>query len=408
MRSGLLGRKLSHSYSPQIHEKLADYSYTLFEKEPEEVRDFLLGGPWDTLNVTIPYKKDAFACCSELSDEAKRTGSVNTLVRLPGGGIYGANTDVYGFQYTLLEVFGNEDELRGKKALIFGNGGAAPSVREALESFGLQVTIISRTGEDNYTNLTRHKDAKILVNATPVGMYPENGKAVVDLSGFPEAEAVFDLIYNPARTSLLLQAEALGIPCRNGLTMLVAQAKKSAEIFLGKELPDALIPEIRGALSKELQNLILIGMPGSGKTTVGKALSEALQRPFADSDEEIEKRSGRTPERIIEEDGEEVFRKIETEVLTELGKRSGLVIATGGGVVTRKENHPLLHQNGRIVWLTRPIDKLSTEGRPLSKKTPLAELYRVREPLYRAFSDYQTESNENAVKQILTWLSDCE
>lgn len=403
MRSGLLGRKLAHSYSPAIHEKLADYSYTLFEKEPDEVEAFLKNGPWDTLNVTIPYKKTAFACCTRLSATAEKTGSVNTLLRLPDGGLYGDNTDVYGFRCLLLSLLSGEKTGAGKKALIFGNGGAAPSVREALLSLGYAPVIISRRGEDNYTNLERHRDAKLLVNTTPVGMYPENGQAVADLLSFPEAEAVLDLIYNPARTALLLQAEELGIPAANGLLMLTAQAKKSAELFLGKTLPDALIPEITAALERDLGNLIMIGMPGAGKTTVGRWLAEAMGRPFLDSDEEIEKRTGRKIPEILKTEGEDFFRRLETEVLAEFGKRSGCVIAAGGGVVTRKENYPLLHQNGKLIWLKRPLELLPTEGRPLSEASSPAALYRVREPLYRAFADHAVDNDEHTVENILLW-----
>ncbi len=403
MRSGLLGRKLAHSYSPAIHEKLADYSYTLFEKEPDEVEAFLKNGPWDTLNVTIPYKKNAFACCTRLSATAEKTGSVNTLLRLPDGGLYGDNTDVYGFRCLLLSLLSGEKTGAGKKALIFGNGGAAPSVREALLSLGYAPVIISRRGEDNYTNLERHRDAKLLVNTTPVGMYPENGQAVADLLSFPEAEAVLDLIYNPARTALLLQAEELGIPAANGLLMLTAQAKKSAELFLGKALPDALIPEITAALERDLGNLIMIGMPGAGKTTIGRWLAEAMGRPFLDSDEEIEKRTGRKIPEILKTEGEDFFRRLETEVLAEFGKRSGCVIAAGGGVVTRKENYPLLHQNGKLIWLKRPLELLPTEGRPLSEASSPAALYRVREPLYRAFADHAVDIDEHTVENILLW-----
>ena len=405
MQAGLLGRKLSHSYSPQIHADLGDYSYVLFEKEPEEVEAFIKGTDWDALNVTIPYKKTVIPFLDELSPEAEKTGSVNTIIHRPDGSLYGDTTDVYGFKTLVLSL---GIPVEGKKALIFGNGGAAPSVKAALEDLGAEVVIISRSGESNYSTLPAHRDAAILVNATPVGMYPNNGETVIDPADFPNAEAVLDLIYNPAHTEFMMKAEALGIPNANGLLMLTAQAKKSAELFTGAPLSDTLITEITEKLDRKMQNVILIGMPGSGKSAIGRRLAKALNRPLIDSDALIEEAAGCTIPEIFEHEGEGGFRKRETEVLREIGKGGGAVIATGGGVVTRKENYPLLHQNGRIIYIKRRLDLLPTKGRPLSQKNSVQTIYQARKPLYESFADFTVNNNgkpEETVENILAYLN---
>ena len=388
---GLLGRKLGHSYSPAIHAMLADYSYTLFEREPEEVGPFLRNGAWDGLNVTIPYKKTALAYCAELSDTARAIGSVNTLVHRPDGSIYGDNTDACGFE-TLVKSSGIA--VQGKKALVLGSGGASVSVCHILRRLGAKsVTVISRGGADNYENLDRHADAEVLVNTTPLGTYPNNGTAAVDLRIFPRCEGVLDIVYNPARTALLLQAEKLGIPCASGLTMLVAQARRSSELFTGLTIDDAEVQRIVSALSRSMQNIILIGMPGSGKSSLSKLLAERLNRPLYEADEEIVKAAGCTIPEIFAREGEEGFRRRETEVLRELGKHSGAVISTGGGCVTREENYDLLHQNGTLIWVRRDIGVLPKEGRPISQKTDLGELYAQRRPLYERFADAVVEND---------------
>ncbi len=402
MQCGLLGEKLGHSYSPAIHGELADYDYQLFEKAPDAVEDFLLHGDWDGLNVTIPYKKTVMPFCAELSERARKIGSVNTLVRRPDGSIFGDNTDAYGFE----KLIGRAGiEVAGKKALVLGSGGASVMAVEVLRSLGAaSVTVISRHGEDNYDNLARHADAQILVNTTPVGMFPKNGVAAVDLRAFPACEGVVDVVYNPARTALLLQAEALGIPHAGGLYMLVGQAKRSCELFTGREIPDSEIDRIEALLSREMQNVILIGMPGCGKSTIGAALAEKLGRPLLEADAEIEKAAGCSIPEIFAKGGEAAFRKIETTVLAELGKQSGAVISTGGGCVTREENYPLLHQNGRIFWLQRELNRLPKDGRPLSLKNDLREMYARREPLYRRFADHVIDNNGSVEETLAAIL----
>ncbi len=389
MICGLLGQKLGHSYSPRIHAQLGDYAHHLFEVEPEQLEVFLKEGDFHGLNVTIPYKKAVMPYCKELSEKARRIGSVNTLLRLPDGSLYGDNTDHDGFSWLLAR---NGGIGAGEKALVLGTGGASLTVQTVLKELGAQVVVLSRQGENSYATLESHGDAVLLVNATPVGMYPKNGERLVDLKKLPKLRCVLDLIYNPARTRLLLDAEELGIAREGGLSMLVAQAKRAAEIFTGKNISDSCNNQILCKLNQEMENIILIGMPGCGKSSVGRALAGKLGRPFFDADEEIVKKIGCSIPEFFAREGEEAFRKVETRVLEELGKKSGSIIATGGGCVTREENYPLLHQNGRIFWLKRELSRLPKEGRPISRSTDLQELYTRRKPLYEAFSDLALEN----------------
>lgn len=384
MRCGLLGEHLGHSYSPQIHALLGDYSYDLFEIAPENLESFLKSDRFDALNVTIPYKKAVMTYCAALSETAQRMGSVNTLLRRKDGTLYGDNTDFDGFSWLLAR---NGGIRSGEKALVFGTGGASVTVQTVLRSCGAEVVAISRNGENNYSTLSQHRDAVLAVNATPVGMYPNNGQKLIDLDALPNLRCVLDLIYNPANTRLLLDAQARGIRSENGLSMLVAQAKRAAELFTGTEIPDSRCDEILCKLRSQMQNIILIGMPGCGKSTVGKLLAQALDRPFFDADREIETLIGCDIPSYFAQYGEAAFRQRETEVLSELGKRSGCVIATGGGCVTQAQNHPLLHQNGTVFWLKRELSSLPSDGRPISQATPIQTLYAQRKVLYEQFCD---------------------
>lgn len=391
MRCGLLGEHLTHSYSPQIHALLGEYSYELFEVAPDALAEFLRSDRFDCLNVTIPYKRAVVEFCATLSDAARELGSVNTLVRRPDGTLHGENTDLDGFRW-LLERNGGVQP--GEKALVLGTGGASQTVQAVLRAAGAEVTVLSRRGEQNYSTLGAHADATLVVNATPVGMYPNNGARLIDLDLLPQCRCVLDLIYNPARTRLLLDAEERKIRRENGLSMLVAQAKRAAELFTGKMIPDAVCTDILRTLEREMHNVILIGMPGCGKTSVGTLLAQRLGRPFFDADAEIERRLGCTIPAFFAREGENAFRAVETQVLAELGKRSGCVIATGGGCVTRPENYELLHQNGTLVWLRRDLSALPVDGRPISRSRALSELYREREPLYRRFADICVENDD--------------
>ena len=406
MKCGLLGRKLGHSYSPQIHDLLGDYSYVLFEKEPDELENFLKNGDFSGLNVTIPYKKEVIPYLSELSPTAKKMDCVNTVLRRSDGTLYGHNTDYFGFT-SLVRHAGLS--VAGKKVLVLGSGGASNTAVAALKDLGASPVVISRSGENNYQNLHRHTDAAAIVNTTPVGMYPNTGVSPIDLALFPHLEGVLDVIYNPARTQLLLDAEKLGIPQENGLWMLVAQAKEAAEVFTGGKIPDAVIEKIYRQLSYQMKNIVLIGMPGCGKTTIGTLLAEKLGRTLADADEKIIALAGKSIPEIFSQDGEPTFRDWETKALTELGKQSGLVIATGGGCVTQKRNYPLLHQNGYLVWLERDWSKLPTDGRPLSQANDLGKMYAARKPLYEAFADIRVENTdtpEETVQKILDALEE--
>ncbi len=307
LRCGLLGRKLGHSYSPAIHERLADYSYRLFEVEPEDLGAFLQEGAFDGLNVTIPYKKDVIPYCAELSDTARAIGAVNTLVRRADGTLWGDNTDAYGFS---MLVQSSGADVAGKKALVFGSGGASATAQYVLRRLGArEVVVISRHGEDNYENLDRHADAQIAVNTTPVGMYPNTGVSPVDLHRLPRLEAALDVVYNPARTEFLLQAEARGLQRANGLLMLAAQAKKSCEDFTGEPVDDAKIFSITKALEAQMHNVILIGMPGSGKTTIGTLVAKRLGRTFVDADSALEREAGMPIPEIFRLEGEAGFRR---------------------------------------------------------------------------------------------------
>ena len=404
MKSGLLGRKLGHSYSPQIHEFLGSYSYDLFEREPDEVGTFVRSGDFTGINVTIPYKKDVIPFLDELSLLAQRMGAVNTIVRREDGTLFGHNTDYFGF-HSMVQRSGIS--VAGKKVLVLGSGGASNTAVKVLEDIGAKVIIISRSGKDNYSNLHLHKDTSVIVNCTPVGMYPNTGVAPLDLKDFPVLEGVLDMVYNPSKTQLLLDAEDMGLPHENGLWMLVAQAKEAAEYFGRKPLDDSLIETVYQKMTAKMQNIVLIGMPGCGKSTIASLLAERLGRRVIDADQEIVKLAGKTIPEIFEDDGEEAFRDLETQVLTELGKQSQLIISTGGGCVTRDRNYRLLHQNSRIIWLQRDLEKLPTDGRPLSQSIRLDDMFRLREPLYAAFSDYQIGNNgscEDTVDQILTIL----
>ena len=401
-RCGLLGEKLGHSYSPAIHAELADYEYRLYEVAPEKLGEFLTGGGFDGMNVTIPYKKAVIPYCAKLSPIAQKLQSVNVLVRREDGTLYGDNADAYGFAGM---VRASGVQIDGKKTLVLGSGGASSTVCAVLEEMGARsVTIISRKGEDNYNNLDRHADAEVIVNTTPVGMYPNCGVSPVDLSLFPKLEGVLDIVYNPARTAFVLQAEKLGIPYMSGLYMLVAQAKRTAEVFENRDIPDSETERIWKKLSLEMQNIVLVGMPGSGKTTVGRLLAEKLGRTFVDLDTAVEEKTGMTVPEIFEKYGEKTFRAYESEAAEEYGRQKGLVVAGGGGIVLSARNRAALRQNGRVYLLERRIDLLATEGRPLSGSyAALREMAARRQPLYALACDATVENNaapETAAQRI--------
>lgn len=421
---GLLGRTLGHSWSAPIHKALGCEGYRLFELEPGELEGFLRREDVGGLNVTIPYKRDVMKYCDALDPAAEAIGSVNTLVRREGK-LYGYNTDIDGFLYMLRRA---EISLRGKKAVILGSGGASLTAQAAARQEGArEIVVVSRTGEVHYENLPeRHADAEVLVNTTPVGMWPRLEGQPVDLRLLPAVTDVADVIYNPGRTNLLLQAEELdhwrrmpgyalsppggrSIRYTGGLPMLVHQAKRAEELFFGRPVPDEETEKITARLWRDQANLVLAGMPGSGKTTVGRELARLSGKPFVDLDEEIVRKAGKPIPEIFASQGEGPFRQLEHEVLTEACSRSGQIIATGGGAVLWSENRAAMRRTGRVYHLRRRLEDLPTEGRPLSQAGKLAEMERVRDPLYTAAADCAV-SNEISPEETAgtIWRDFCE
>lgn len=404
---GLLGRKLGHSWSVPIHEALGCEGYRLIELEPEELAPFLRRADIGGLNVTIPYKRDVMPLCGEIDPAAADIGSVNTIVRGADGVLRGYNTDIDGFIYMARRA---GITLAGKKVVVLGTGGASLTAQAAARRAGAQeIAVISRSGPDNYGNLHRHAGAEVLVNTTPVGMYPGNGAAPVDLTAFPQCRGVLDVVYNPRRTALLLQAEELGIPCCDGLPMLVAQAKRAEEHFTGRAIPDSENERILSQLRREMGNIVLIGMPGCGKSTVGRLLSDLTGREAVDIDQQIALRAGCSIPEIFARGGEAEFRALEREETARAGALTGKILLTGGGAVKTPENYGALRQNGRIYHLLRDLGSLPTDGRPLSQGADLQAMWRQREPLYRRFRDVTMDNNGPAEDTAAAiWRDFCE
>ena len=395
----LIGKRLNYSYSKVVHNKLG-YDYDLVEVKEEDLASFIRSGRYRAFNVTIPYKKAVIPFLGEISSEARALGVVNLVVR-EGARLKGYNMDIRGMEYALRRT---GISLAGKKVLILGTGNTSETAEYlARENGAKEIVKISRSGEMNYTNIGRHADAAFIINTTPVGTYPGNEDGLVDLSLFPSLEGVQEVIYNPFKTRLALQAEDRGLKVATGLDMLVGQAAYSAEIFRGELPSEVVVDRIVREILAEDRNIVLIGMPSCGKTTIGRALAHALGRKFIDIDEEIVKRHGDIPQ-IFEREGEDTFRLYESEVIAEVTKEHRLVIATGGGAVLRERNRLNLRQNGVIVYLSRALSALTDEGRPLSKGGRIEALYREREPIYRALAEVIAENDgtvESVVKEII-------
>ena len=394
---GLIGEKLSHSWSAAIHEKLGSFPYQLHELSASELKGFLKEQPWRGLNVTIPYKKDAYALADTTSEDAQAIGAANTLVKDANGFIAADNTDVYGFEYLVKSLKVN---LSQKKAIVFGAfGGAGQAICYALKKGGAYVVGVSRNPHVSssfvdcaitYDQLKLHYDANLLVNATPVGMSPHAGVSPLSkekLAAFTSLQCVIDLIYNPLRSQLLLDAESLGILNANGLKMLVAQAARASSLFLGQDVSDSQIESISRELHASKENIVLIGMPGVGKTSTGEALAKLLNRPWIDTDFLIKQKAHCEVATYLQAHGEVAFRRLEHEVIQEISSMSGAVISCGGGVVVTPANYQLLRQNGKLVYLTRPLEELALAGRPLSKSVGIQKLATERLPLYEAWAD---------------------
>lgn len=379
---GLLGEKLGHSWSPFIHEKLGSSPYDLINVQGSDLDDFFEKRNFLGINVTIPYKEKVIAYIDELSPLAKKIGAVNTIVNKKGK-LYGYNTDYYGFAYSLKEI---EFDPKGKNVLILGHGGAAKMVKTYMEDMGaFKVKLVSIRGQ---LDLQGIEDAHIIVNATPRGMYPNNYEETISLDCFNNLEAVLDLIYNPLKTSLILQAKSRGLKAGNGLSMLIAQAFQASSLFQNKELAPELIGEIKRVILKKLRNIVLIGMPGSGKSTLAKKLAEILNRPLVDLDEEVVKEYGTNIPSIFKDKGEGFFRSLESDILKRVLKENSQVIASGGGSILREENQSVIRQNALVIYLQRPLDDLELSGRPLSKDIEsIYKLYAERKEIYEGLSD---------------------
>ena len=403
MQYGLIGEKLGHSYSQMIHARLADYRYELKEVAPERLDAFIEARNFRGLNVTIPYKQAVMKHCAELSPEAMEVGSVNTLIVRPDGSLFGHNTDIDGFIYMLRR---GEIDPAGAKAVILGSGGTSLTARAALTRLGArEIVTVSRKGPVDYAALyAEHADAEILVNATPVGMYPKNGASPVELDRLPKVRGVADVIYNPEKTALILAAQAKGIPAVSGLSMLVAQAREAAELFAGRAIPAGRVEDIVSEIGAQTLNLILVGMPGCGKSTLGQAVAAALQREFVDCDAEIVRRAGKSIPGIFAQDGEGAFRALESGVLADVCRGHGLVISTGGGAVLRAENRDAMRQNGRVCLIRRALALLPRDGRPLSaSEDAVARLWEARRAAYETAADFPVENDgtvEEAAEKI--------
>ena len=407
MKFGLLGRTLGHSFSPRIHSALGNTNYELFEREPSQLQEFFADPELQGINITIPYKVNALEACDVVDPRAERIGCVNTMVRKDGKW-HGYNTDYDGFVFTLQHA---NIDVSGQECIILGDGASSATVHVALEDLGAKnIVHLSRKTAPFYGDAPNYYEtAQIIINCTPIGMYPHNPANLIDITQFSKLEGVVDLIYNPRRTILLLQAEMMEIPHCDGLPFLVAQGVEAANHFQGESFGTKEIEQILRDMRREKENIILIGMPGVGKTTVGKALGEEMGRTCVDVDHELEKEIGDISTYITEQ-GEPAFREKEAEMIAKLGTQTGLVISTGGGCVTVPKNYAHLRQNGRIYQLTQPVENLSTSGRVLSSGgiERLRELEATRTPMYESFAQCIVEHNRNAPETVSTILEDFE
>ena len=407
MKFGLLGRTLGHSFSPRIHSALGNTNYELFEREPSQLQEFFADPELKGINITIPYKVNALEACDVVDPRAERIGCVNTMVRKDGKW-HGYNTDYDGFVFTLQHA---GIDVSDKECIILGDGASSATVHVALEDLGAKnIVHLSRKTAPFYGDAPNYYEtAQIIINCTPIGMYPHNPANLIDITQFSKLEGVVDLIYNPRRTILLLQAEMMEIPHCDGLPFLVTQGVEAANHFQGESFGTKEIEQILRDMRREKENIILIGMPGVGKTTVGKALGEEIGRTCVDVDYELEKEIGDISTYITEQ-GEAAFREKEAEMIAKFGTQTGLIISTGGGCVTVPKNFAHLRQNGRIYQLTQPVENLSTSGRVLSSGgiERLRELEATRTPMYESFAQCIVKHNRNAPETVATILEDFE
>ena len=402
MMYGLIGEKLSHSYSQTIHELFGNKNYILKEVAKNDLDYFLLKRDFMGINVTIPYKKEVIKHLSYISDEAKKIGSVNAIVN-KNGKLYGYNTDYYGF-LTMSQMA--NISFNGKKVLILGSGGTCLTAKAVASDCGAsKIVVVSREGEDNYDNIYKHYDSDIVINTTPVGMYPQTDVSPLNLSTFKGICGVIDVIYNPTMTKLLYQANEMNIPNTNGLSMLVFQALMAHNLFFDTNVGVTQAKRVLNKLEFDTKNIVLVGMPGSGKSTVAKLIGQMTGREVIDTDLEIEKQYNLTIPQIFERFSQQDFRQTESRCIMELCKQKSKVIATGGGAVINTDNIRYMRQNSTVVFVKRDISRLATVGRPLSKSTQeLEKMYQIRLPMYKKASDFEVDINENpekCAKQIM-------
>ncbi len=397
MQYGLIGEKLSHSYSVKIHGALAPYKYELCPLAKNQVEEFIKGKTYLGLNVTIPYKQTVIPFLDFVSEKALSIGGVNTIVN-ENGVLKGYNTDYYGFLYNTKRA---GISFKDKHVVILGGGATSKTAQAVVNGEGAKtLTVISRSGESNYQTVYSLTQTQIIVNTTPLGTFPNYDAKAVDLSKFPNLEGVVDVVYNPSRTQLILQAESLGVKCVNGLGMLVAQGAKACELFTGQPVPEEKIESAIVSLQKELKNIVLIGMPGSGKSSVAKLLGEKLGMQVVDTDALIEQAEKRSIPDIFATDGEEYFRQKERQVVLSLCQTGGKIISTGGGIILNKQNSIDLKRNGTVYYLDRALDKLARGGRPLSLKDGVETLYEKRKDLYAFATDIAVDNNGDITETV--------
>ncbi|MDR0897760.1 MAG: shikimate kinase [Oscillospiraceae bacterium] len=403
MEYGLIGEKLGHSYSPMIHAHFGDYHYALREIAPGELETFLRARAFKGINITIPYKRAAMPLCARLSDAAREVGSVNTVLVQPDGTLYGHNTDMDG----LIHMLGGAGiDPKGRKAAVLGSGGTSLTAQAALRRLGArEIVVVSRGGPIDYHALyMAHADVEILINATPIGMYPNGYASPAMLDRLPKLVGVADAVYNPERTMLIQDAQARGIPAVSGLAMLVAQAREAAQLFSGRAISPTEDAAICAQIRAQTLNIVLVGMPGSGKSTIGEQLAGQMNRPFVDCDTQIVRKAGASIPEIFAAQGEVGFRALESEVIHEVCRKGGQIIATGGGAVLRDANVRAMRQNARVCFLQRPLQALPRDGRPLSASDDaLKALWDQRKEKYAAAADYEvvnTQTIATAVQKV--------